>query len=77
MIYTNKKEFQKLDLNTADASAIILDSSNFDNILSVEDNTVQAAMATLDAHRHNANEIDYTSEVHNLITDVKENLDGI
>ena len=77
VIYTNKKEFQKLDLNTADASAIILDSSSFNNVLSPLDNTVQAAMETLDAHRHDANEIDYTSEVHNLITDVKANLDGI
>ena len=46
-------------------------------MLSPLDNTVQAAMETLDAHRHDANEIDYTSEVHNLITDVKANLDGI
>lgn len=77
IIYTNKKEFQKLDLNTADASSIILDTSNFNNKLSVADNTVQAAMNTLDDHRHQAQEIDYNSTVHNLLTDVKENLDGI
>lgn len=77
IIYTNKKEFQKLDLNTADATSIILDTSNFNNKLSDADNTVQAAMNTLDDHRHQASEIDYNSTVHNLITDVKENLDGI
>lgn len=77
IIYTNKKEFQKLDLNTADASSIILSTTNFDNKLSAADNTVQAAMDTLDNHRHEANEIDYNSEVHNLLTDVQANLDGI
>jgi hypothetical protein len=77
VIYTNKKEFQKLDLNTADASAIILDTTNFNNLLGPEDNTVQAAMDTIDNHRHDADEIDYISNVHNLITDVKQNLDGI
>jgi hypothetical protein len=77
VIYTNKKEFQKLDLNTADASSIILDVSNFNNKLSDSDNTVQAALETLDDHRHQTNEIDYSSDVHNLMTNVKETLDGL
>lgn len=77
IIYSNKKEFQKLDLNTADAASIILDTTNFNNKLSASDNTVQAALNTLDDHTHAAEEITYTSEEHNLITEVKATLDGI
>jgi hypothetical protein len=77
IIYSNKKEFQKLDLNTADASSIILDTSNFNNKLGSSDNTVQAALETLDDHIHSAQEITYTSEEHNLLTEVKATLDGL
>ena len=82
VIYTNKKEFQKLDLNTADASGIILDTSNFNGILGVGNpspvnNTVQLALEALDRHNHSAMEIDYPSSVHNLMTNVQETLDGI
>jgi hypothetical protein len=54
-----------------------LNTDRFDNKLTSSDNTVQAALETLVNHRHDANEIDYQSEVHNLLTDVKSNLDGI
>lgn len=77
VIYTNKKEFQKLDLNTADASSIILDTTNFSNKLDTADNTVQLALEALDLHNHTAMEIDYNSNVHNLVTNAQENLDGI
>jgi len=77
IIYTNKKEFQKLDLNTADASSIILSTDNFNNKLSAADNTVQLALDTLDDHRHITQEIDYSSTVHNLVTNVQETLDGL
>lgn len=77
VIYTNKKEFQKLDLNTADASSIILDTTNFSNKLDTADNTVQLALEALDVHNHTAMEIDYNSNVHNLVTNAQENLDGI
>ena len=77
IIYTNKKEFQKLDLNTADASSIILDTNNFINKLGSADNTVQLALDTLDKHRHTTDEVDYTSNIHNLVTNVQETLDGI
>lgn len=81
VIYTNKKEFQKLDLNTADASSIILDASRFNNVLGAgnpqPNNTVQLALEALDKHRHNTTEIDYESSTHNLLTNVQETLDGI
>lgn len=77
IIYTNRNEFQKLDLNTADASSIILSTNNFNNKLSAADNTVQLALDTLDDHRHVAQEVDYNSTVHNLATNLQETLDGL
>jgi hypothetical protein len=35
------------------------------------------ALETLDDHRHETVEIDFISSVHNLVTNVQENLNGI